>query len=223
MKLGKAINEAFSHVYVKNIAESTKRLESFTNSAKTVDLDYEVFKAIRGTDYVFEDYIVKFRPELYPSPHNQYLVGNYCTSLAVHLNAMQNNYDSYVICDDDVVFYDISCESFINKLPPDWDVIVLGDDIFKPQHHGELNLEETHSFTFNRMRNMDIAGCHCVAFNKSIYWTMMQYCFMSFDANGRFGDVTVGDMTYIPNIFVYQISPNICHQERIKLKPYTIE
>jgi GR25 family glycosyltransferase involved in LPS biosynthesis len=222
MKLGKAINEAFGHVYVKNIAEATRRLESFTNTAQIIDLDYEVFKAIRGTDYVFDDYVVKFRPELYPSPHNQYLVGNYCTTLAAHLDAMRHNYDSYVICDDDVVFHDISCESFADKLPLDWDVIVLGDDIFKHQQ-GEVNLEKTHSVTFNRMQNIDIAGCHCVAFNKSIYWTMMQYCFMSFDSNGRFGDVTVGDMTYIPNIFVYQASPNICHQERVKLKPYTIE
>jgi hypothetical protein len=38
--IGKAINEAFGHVYVKNVAESTKRLESFTNTAQIIDLDY---------------------------------------------------------------------------------------------------------------------------------------------------------------------------------------
>lgn len=222
MKLGKAINEAFSHVYVKNITAATKRLESFTTAAQRIGLDYEVFKAIRGTDYVSDSYEIKCRPEAYPIPYNQYLVGNYCTALAAHLDAMRHDYDSYVICDDDVVFYDISCESFADKLPSDWDIIVLGDDIRKPQE-GELDPEEVYPVTFNRIQNIEIAGCHCIAFNKTVYWTMMQDSYMNFDSHGRFGDVTVGDMTHNPNIFVYQASPNICHQERVKLKPYTIE
>ncbi len=222
MKLGKALNEAFEHVYVRNIAQATKRLSYFENAAKLIELEYEVFRAVRGVDYVSEDYIIKFRPELYPTPHNQYLVGNYCTTLATHLDAMRHGYESYVSCDDDVIFYDIHCESFANNLPPNWDVIVLGDDIFKAQQK-DLDPLETHTITFNRIQNTEIAGCHCVAFNKSMYWPLMQHCFMSFDVHGRFGDVTVGDMTYNPNIYVYQVSPSLCRQERVELKPYTVE
>jgi hypothetical protein len=222
MKVGKVLNEAFDHVYVKNIKQATRRLESFKEAAELVALDFEVFEAIQGSKYVPEHYTIKFRPEAYPVPYNQYLVGNYATTLGIHLDAMRHEYNSYVVCDDDTVFNNIHCESFLTKLPPDWDILILGDDIFKAQQN-QLDALEVYPVTFTRMQNKDIAGCHCVAYNRSIYWTLMQHCFMNFDSHGRFGDVTVGDMTYNPDIHVYTVAPNLCLQERIKLTPYTVE
>jgi hypothetical protein len=215
MKLGHSINEAFGHVYVKNIPEATTRLQSFVDSAAKVDLQYEVFKAIRGDQYVPPDYIIKYRPELYTFPWNQYLVGNYCTSMAILLDAMRNNYDSYVICDDDVIFYDKDFPSIAESLPSDWDIIILGQmSKTSEEVHGRINMN------YVRVRNYDLPGCHCIAFNKRLYWKQL-HNYMGFDSHGRFGDVTVGDMS-LTDVNVYYISPNICYQERVVLKPYTI-
>jgi hypothetical protein len=74
---------------------------------------------------------------------------------------------------------------------------------------------------FVQVHQSDIPGCHCIAFNKRIYWKQL-HNYMGFDSHGRFGDVTVGDMSLTEDIKVYCISPNICYQERELLKPYTI-
>lgn len=216
MKLGKALNECFDKVYVKNIASAKKRLESFNIVANLIELDYQLVQAIEGSKYISKDYIIKHRPECYPPPHNQYLVGNYCTSLYILLDAMRNNYNSYVICDDDTIFYDIDVESISDNLPSKWDIIILGDMQYKSV------LGSITDITFDRVLFREVAGCHCIAFNKSIYWTML-YAYMSFDYHGRFGDVTIGDLSTNPELSVYQVRPDFCYQERTSLKPYTIE
>ena len=215
MKLGHALNEAFGHVYVKNIPEATTRLASFIEAAARVDLQYEVFKAVRGDQYVPQDYIIKYRPELYPIPANQYLVGNYCSAMAILLDAMRNNYDSYVTCDDDVIFYDEDYPSILKSLPNDWDIIIMGQ-MSKTSEH----ISENINMNFTKVHNYDIPGCHCMAINKKLYWKQL-HSYMGFDSHGRFGDVTVGDMS-LTDVNVYYISPNICYQERSILRPYTI-
>lgn len=216
MKLGKAVNEAFGHVYVRNIAEATTRLNSFKNSANSIELDYEIFRAVRGDKYVPHDYVIKYRPEIYVFPWNQYLVGNYCTAMALLLDAMRNDYDSYVLCDDDVVFYDKDFSSLTKNLPEDWDIVILGQ-----MAQVDMDISEDVDISYIKVHNADLPGCHCIAFNKKVYWKQL-HSYMGFDSHGRFGDVTVGDMSLTDEVNVYYISHHICYQERSVLKPYTI-
>ena len=217
MKLGEALNEAFGHVYVKNLPKATLRERSFKNTANLINLKYELFRAISGNSYVPKDYLIKYRPECYPNPHNQYLAGNFCTSMAILLDAMKNDYDSYVICDDDTVFYNIECESLLPNLPKDWDILILGQMLPVP-----IDTTQTVSVDFTRVQTADLPGCHCIVINKKLYWKQLVN-YMGFDQHGRFGDVTVGDMSMTDDIKVYYAATNLCYQERELIKPYTID
>jgi hypothetical protein len=213
VKLGKIINEAFSHVYVKNIPSAIKRLESFKKSANDIKLKYEVYKSIVGDLYVPKNYQVKYRSGLYPEPYNQYLVGNHLTWLSIHLDAMRNNYDSYVVCDDDTIFYDIDLPSIKDKLPDDWDIIVLGEM--------EKTITSNENINFIRT-DPKLAGCQCLAVNKKNYYQILNVMLM-FNEIGYTGDTLINYLQGHTISNTYSMYPNITHQERYILKPYTIE
>lgn len=213
MKLGKNINNTFSIVYVKNILESKKRLESFKYYANTIDLKYKVYSAFKGDLYVPKDYTIKYRPSLYPNPHNQYLAGNHYTWLSIHLDAMINRYESYVVCDDDTVFKDIEISDISKSLPNDWDILILGEMVDTD--------ESTDEVIFNRL-NYNIAGCQCIAINNKCYFKVLSHL-TSFDILGYTGDVSVGYLSKAELLNVYQMFPSITYQDRTNLIPYTIE
>lgn len=219
MKVGKALNQAFDNVYVKNLKNARKRLESFKDSASNIQLKYEVVTAINGLEYVPESYTVKYRPELYPVPGNQYLVGNFSTSLYILLDAMSKNYNSFIVCDDDTIFYDLDVPTLCNKLPANWDIIVLGPI------NDTVDIRTTKilpDISFTRLINDNkLAGCQCIAVNKSCYWACLQE-YLSFDQHGRFGDVSHANFTFDKNLHIYLVDQSLCYQERTSLAPYTI-
>lgn len=216
MILGKNINSTFDHIYLKNILEANKRRESFVNSAATIELEYEIYTAIRGDEYFPEDYIIKFRPELYPIPANQYLVGNHFTWLSMHLDAMRNRYDSYVTCDDDTVFEDIELLSIKDFLPKDWDIIILGDIEKTSSTNDKIN--------FIKLKNekAQMSGCHCVAINKKSYYSILNYL-LKFDDIGCTGDCMISYLAENNIINLYKMYPNITYQDHVVCPPYSIQ
>jgi hypothetical protein len=219
MILGKNLNTAFEHVYVKNVPDAKQRLEHFQTTAKQIGLEYEVYRGIRGDLFVPEDYSIKYRPECYPVPANQYLVGNWASSVAIHLDAMSNNYESYVICDDDTVFKNIDIDNIQANLPADWDVIVLGDMATTEAVGTELTFSKMQS-SYN-LEGYELVGCHCIAIHSRFYFKYLQYA-IGLDTHGKIGDVLLCLLVENTDINLYKMKPDVTYQERVGLTPYVI-
>jgi len=216
MKLGENLNSTFSNVYVRNILRATTRLAIFKQHADAIGLNYEVFNAIEGNNYVQEDYRIKYRPELYPTPANKYLVGNCYSGIAVLLDAMANNYESFITCDDDAIFYNLELEYIKPHLPEVWDIIILGDMWKVATQDRTVPIFEKLSDTPTY-----IAGCHVIAVHSRVYNTYLMEM-VKFDAHGRIGDALIHMLVQNNKIELYRMLPHITYQERNILPPYTI-
>lgn len=217
MKLGENLNTSFGHVYLKTLPRAIKRYESFKNSAEKIGLEYTPFKAIEGYNFVPDEYEIKYRPELYPVPANKYLVGNCYSGIAILLDAMANNYESYVTCDDDTIFYDLDFECIKPYFPEDWDIIILGTiDTVGPQGPSIA--------WFSKLDDepIEIAGSSCIAVHSRFYNTFLMEM-MAFDIHGRIGDSLIHMLAEQNKVNLYRMFPHLTYQERSKLLPYTIE
>lgn len=217
MKLGENLNNTFGHVYVKNIPKAIQRLETFKLHADAIGLNYTVFRAIEGSNFVPDDYVVKFRPELYPFPANQYLVGNCYSGIAILLDAMSNNYESYVTCDDDTVFYDLDITHIKPHLPDDWDIIILGT-------FDDIGTQTDISLSCYKIGNdpKEIAGSSCIAVHRRFYNTFLMEM-LQFDTHGKIGDTLIHLLCEQKKVNLYRLLPHVTYQERVKLQPYVIE
>lgn len=217
MKLGKNLNSTFSNIYVKNLPRAVKRLEMFEHHAKIIDLRYQVFKGIEGSNYVSDDYQIKHRPELYPPPANKYLVGNCYSGIAILLDAMANNYESFVTCDDDAIFYDLELEYIKPHLPEQWDIIILGSI-------EKVSSQNATSPAFEKIP-MDelglIAGCQAIAIHNNFYNTFLMEM-LRFDTHGLIGDALIHLFAEKNSVNLYQMLPHVTYQERNILPPYTV-
>lgn len=219
LKLGENLNATFGNVYVKNVPEAKQRLDHFKLHADSIGLQYEVFKGIRGDLFVPENYLIKYRPTLYPAPANQYLVGNWASTVAIHLDAMANNYDSYVICDDDTVFKNAQIDFIKPQLPADWDVIILGE--MGGSSDAGSNAAFVKIENNPNLESTDLVGCHCIAINKKFYFEYLLHA-VGLDTHGKIGDVLLCLLVENTNMNLYKLRPNITYQERTKLTPYVI-
>ena len=214
MKLGENLNKTFGPVYLKNLPEAVRRRQSFENTARGIGLEYTTIKAIKGSDYVPDDYVIKHAPEDFPYPKNQYIMGNFYSTVYILLDAMANNYESHIICDDDVIFNDVEVEYLKPELPDDWDVIILGR-MFLNDKHGPLRFIPTDDEWY-------ISGSHCVAIHKRAYYTLMEG-YLTMDTDGIFGDRLLQHLLSQKKIKLYVMLPDITRQERTILTPYIIE
>lgn len=222
MLLGENLNSTFSNVYVKNVPDAKTRLEHFKFHANNIGLKYEVFKGIRGDAFVPPEYLIKYRPELYPVPYNQYLVGNWASSLSIHLDAISNNYDSYIICDDDTVFKNIELDHIKLNLPEDWDIIILGEmNNTSIKERCDSDLTFTKIFNDSNLEQSVLVGCQCIAISKKFYFKYLLYT-LGLDTHARIGDVLLCLMVEHENINLYKMKPDITYQERVHLAPYVI-
>lgn len=217
MLLGENLNKTFGNVYLKNIPRAIKRFESFDQRAKNINLQYTKFRAIEGHTFVPDGYELKYRPDMYPPPSNKYLVGNGYSGIAILLDAMANNYESYVTCDDDTVFYDLHLEYIKPKLPSNWDIIILGQI-------EKCNMKDHSAPWFIKLTSdpRTIAGCHCIAVHNKCYNTFLMEM-MKFDVHGRIGDSLIQMLVEQNRINLYAMLPHITYQERDKLTPYVID
>lgn len=220
MILGKNLNHTFGHVYVKNVAEAKSRLDSFIRTASSIELEYEVFSAIRGDRYVPIDYQIKLEPHLYPVPANQYLAGNCYTTISIILDAMRHRYESIVICDDDTIFYNVNLEYIKNHLPEHWNVINFGSLESVPT---PIASENEIVPTIELLTDVkEFSGSHCVAIHESCYYNLLLEC-CKFDVHGYFGDRLLYQLAEENRLIVHKMKPDITYQERNVLQPYVIE
>lgn len=217
MLIGNYLNKTFEHVYVKNVKEATNRLKSFVDNSQQIDLKYEVFTAIRGDLYVPNDYVVMDRPHLYPFPYNQYIMGNAYTFVAILLDAMRNNYESIVVCDDDTIFYDIDVNDDLFTLPNDWNIINMGSMEYVKPTTNSLSVQLLNSNDSNI-----ITGSQCVAINKNAYYTILSNS-LSIGTHGKTGDILFHTLLIENKIKMYKIFPDFTYQERNILTPYVIK
>lgn len=214
MILGENLNKTFGPVYLRNLPKAVNRLASFQNTAKRIGLEYTTIKAIDGQEYVPADYLIKHASEDYPYPTNQYLMGNFYSTMYILLDAMSNNYESYVYCDDDTIFNDVDIPYLKPELPDDWDIIILGR-LFLNDQYGPLRFISTDDEWY-------ISGSHCVAVHKRAYYTLMEH-YLKMDTDGIFGDRLYQHLVAQNKIKLYVMLPDITHQERTVLTPYTIK
>lgn len=217
MKLGDNLNNSFDNVIVRNISESTKRLDNFKITASNINLKYEIYNSIRGDMYIPSDFVVN-PTKLYPFPANQYIYGNHLSLLNVHLNSMSKRYSSYVVCDDDTEFYDIQLELIKNYLPNDWDVIIMGN----MKKLESIDNEIIYTPTFFKPSVSQIAGSQCAAINSKAYYSILDYM-LSYKTHFKTGDAMWDVLSRSNQIKLYMMYPDITHQNRNTLKPYTIE
>lgn len=216
MQLGKNLNKSFSCVYLRNLPDATKRRSSFEATANSIGLKYKKIKAINGYEYVSENYEIKYEPHLYPYPANQYFMGNVYTFMYVILDAMANNYESIVSCDDDVIFNDVEIDFIKPNLPDNWDIIILGriDKIEET--------DTTNSLRFDYMPGYkEIAGSQCVAIHRRAYSKLMDEL-LSINVNGLFGDRLYNHLIEEKKANIYLMYPDVTYQDRETLIPYTI-
>lgn len=221
MILGENLNSTFSNVYVKNVPDAKQRLEHFKMHSDKIGLQYEVYRGIRGDLFVPEEYMIRYRPSMYPVPANQYLVGNWASGLAIHLDAISNNYDSYVICDDDTVFKNVELDHIKPNLPLDWDIIILGEMNTTSDIHSDSNLMFTKVFNDGNLEQSVLVGCQCLAISKKFYFKYLLYT-LGLDTHGKIGDVLLCLMVEHDDINLYKMKPDITYQERANLTPYVI-
>jgi hypothetical protein len=215
MKLGENLNLTFGNVIVRNVPEAKKRLEHFRIYADNISLNYEVFDGIRGDLYVPIDYRLKQRPHLYPSPANQYYVGNFLSFLRIHLYAMSKRFSSYIVCDDDTVFVDHNLKLIKNYLPPDWDVVILGSIANKSTSKTNDEIDPV----FIKPNTPQIAGSQCIAINSKCYYRILEYL-LNFSNHSNFGDIMLDEMSSKKIIQLYAMFPDVSYQERKVLKQY---
>jgi len=201
MKTGEFINKNFDHVYVRNLPNAKKRLESFQKTANSINLKYEIFAAINGNNYV---------PDTYTRP--KYLTGNWLCFINVLLDAMKNNYKSIVICDDDCIFYnyEINEESNTELFPKDWDIINFGKIRYENKKSSKIQ------FINFKNKPLLIEGSQCAAFNSKSYFLLLQELFL-FEKTGRTGDGLYDILSQQNKINGYIINPSFCFQDRYTL------
>lgn len=221
MILGENLNSTFSNVYVKNVPDAKQRLEHFKIHADKIGLQYEVFRGIRGDSFVPENYMIKYRPNMYPVPANQYLVGNWASGLAIHLDAISKNYESYVVCDDDTVFKNVEVDHIKPNLPIDWDMIILGEMNTTTNDQSDSAVTFTKIVNNSDLEQSVLVGCQCLAINRKFYFKYLLYT-LGLDTHGKIGDVLLCLMVEHDDINLYKMKPDITYQERSNLTPYVI-
>jgi len=223
MKVGEWLNNVFFKVIVKNLDLAEKRLENFDRSAKSVNLEYEIYRAINGMKYIPDNINFKNVFWDYKGFDAQYLLGNHISHIGIILHAMSNQFESYVSCDDDCEFSEVEIEN-ISHLPNDWDLIILGGFVT----HSASTVDQINFSKINSAN--EIAGSHCSAVNKNFYYKwFIKACEFVNDIQGKqrevggfVGDTLIHHMWVNNDINVYRTNISLVGQNRTSLIPYTI-
>jgi glycosyl transferase, family 25 len=136
-------NNLFDKTYLINLASRKDRLQRAKKRLGDLNITYERFEAIDGKT-------LDSHPHLKPGE-----VGCYMSHLNILKDAKQNNYQSILILEDDVVFENNMLEKFYNgykHIPDDWEIIYLGANHNQPPTRiNEYVVECNHAFTTSAM------------------------------------------------------------------------
>ena len=120
----KTLNDFFSKIYCINLDKRTDKYEDCKKEFEKLNIDVTRISAVDGRAITV--------------PNTRWSPGNYglvLTNLQIYKDAIENNYDSILVLEDDVMFIDNFYNYFFEKvksLPNDWDLLYLGgNNIFR--------------------------------------------------------------------------------------------
>lgn len=152
-----------TQIYVINLKKNEKRLRDFNDSYKKTDLQshpIERIDAVYGIDIPYNDYIAENPEDKELTPG---MVGCFLSHLKTYKQFINSGKQYAIIFEDDAKItneemYKTTISKLHEKIPNDWDIILLGYLNHDPKHKFEdrgdyykfWNFWGTHSYIINR-------------------------------------------------------------------------
>jgi glycosyl transferase family 25 len=153
------LSNYFSHLYCINLDNRPDRwAETLLEFKKYNILNVERISAVQGS-----------KLKRNPCIMNSGQWGLLYTWINILNDAIDKDYSSILIMEDDIVFAENFIELFqgyISELPDDWDMVYIGE-VTKRGKHGCRRISDHISKLDNTL------GLHCVAINYTIYKTLL--------------------------------------------------
>jgi glycosyltransferase involved in cell wall biosynthesis len=180
------LNEYFDHVYVVNLDRSMKEKVTVSKHLKQHGVDFQLWKATDGflgaALETYNEYTVRSLGSLQRySEYNEReisrgksfiesagAVGYIYTYLSILKDAKENNFDKFLILEDDVILsnnFNTDFKRFISNIPENWKVLQLGASQYGWNSFSEVDAEqEGHYYP----RRLDTCGSFSIAIRGSI-------------------------------------------------------
>lgn len=139
--------EKFDKVFLINLKKRADRLDFFKEQVKKFNLgEFEIFEAIDTTKKTMQELNIHYPPGAY---------GLIQSNIEILKIALEKNYESICIIEDDCVFKDniTDVEKYFNFLPSDWDLLYFGGNhnynsgVPEPIEINEHIIKLYHSYT----------------------------------------------------------------------------
>jgi len=209
MTLGAALYDAFGKTYILNLKKSLDRKLSMEKKCSLINLNYQFFEAFDGDNFLFPFYTkggYMNHNQLGEITTSRYYAAQYALNYIIH-RAINNNVKSFIFMNDDVYFdnyHSFTDQNFLdikNKLPDNWDIVVLGNMFHEISYNGEVDYQ---------LNTCHTKGCQALAINHTVYHDIIQH---SSPITDLAGDHLNDKLRSIGKI-IYNIHPDICLQDR---------
>ena len=209
MTLGAALYDAFGKTYILNLKKSLDRKLSMEKKCSLINLNYQFFEAFDGDNFLFPFYTkggYMNHNQLGEITTSRYYAAQYALNYIIH-RAINNNVKSFIFMNDDVYFdnyHSFTDQNFLdikNKIPEDWDIIVLGSMFQTYPYTGDVD------YTPNLLHT---PGCHACAINHTVYHDIIA---QSAPITNVVGD-HLNDHLRSLGKKIYSVYPDICLQDR---------
>lgn len=209
IKLGHILNRLFGKTYVRNLKQSTERRQFIHEQCSQIGLEYEIFEAVDGTTLCDESFTLQHGPYFLRWPSSAGFLGIQKTNHLLITKIIELDLPSCILLDDDCIFShtatmtESSLNSVESSIPPDWDMIILGD-IWDPTTPVDQTI-----ICSRCTQHRQAAGSHGIAVNRSIYREMQHLL----SGTQWLGDGVVGRLID-EGKNIYKFFPSLCHQNR---------
>lgn len=208
MTLGESINNAFGDVYILSLKSCYDRREYIKNECDKINLKYQFFDAYDGVklfhNLEYQDTTISNRFSPYPSSARYYAAQ--VSADVIVMNAINNDLKSFVLLNDDIYwenYQNFTHQNFLdikNKIPNQWDIIILGNIDTLYSYTGEIKYDIAEHYS----------GCHGIVINNILYHDWLKY-----SAEKQYvGDGFVEFLCTQKNKIVYSLKPDVCLQNR---------
>jgi hypothetical protein len=209
MTLGAALYDAFGKTYILNLKRSLDRKLSMEKKCSSINLNYEFFEAFDGDNFILPFYTkggYMNSNQLGEITTSRYYAAQYALNYVVH-RAINNGVKSFIFMNDDVYFdnyQNFTDQNFLdikNKIPDNWDIIVLGNMFHTIPYSGEIAYEQN---------NYHTKGCQALAINHTAYHDIISQSVPITDVVGDH----LNDHLRSIGKNIYHSCPDICLQDR---------
>lgn len=181
------INDYFDKIYLINLDRRKDRLSHADSILNEYNIRYE---KVEGYDGRLLNFMVN--NEINGQTTGGY-IGCNLTHLSLHNRAKDNNYNNFLVFEDDILIhkdFNKEFDKLINSLENDnirWDILYLGSMVVAKKDNGEwrfihnkfdkpyFKVDDKLDFIFDDEK-LEIYGCHAIAFSKNVYETILKSC-----------------------------------------------